>query len=89
MRIKWLTILLYPQTGEEEQVKAELGGFIGVSKLTFRALALRQSVVKSTCSERRFLFFFFPCKLCCGRDCYTDSNVKLIGDSGVVVVRLS
>ena len=36
MRIKWLTILLYPQTGEEEQVKAELGGFIGVSKLTFR-----------------------------------------------------
>ena len=59
MRIKWLTILLYPQTGEEEQVKAELGGFIGVSKLTFRALTLRQSVVKSTCSERRFLFSFF------------------------------
>ena len=59
MRIKWLTILLYPQTGEEEQVKAELGGFIGVSKLTFRALALRQSVVKSTCSERRFFPFFF------------------------------
>ena len=59
MRIKWLTILLYPQTGEEEQVKAELGGFIGVSKLTFRALTLRQSVVKSNCSERRFLFSFF------------------------------
>ena len=59
MRIKWLTILLYPQTGEEEQVKAELGGFIGVSKLTFRALTLRHSVVKSTCSERRFLFSFF------------------------------
>ena len=59
MRIKWLTILLYPQTGEEEQVKAELGGFIGVSKLTFRALALRQSVDKSTCSERRFFSFFF------------------------------
>lgn len=39
MRIKWLTILLYPQTGEEEQVKAELGGFIGVSKLTFPSVS--------------------------------------------------